>query len=80
MLCFDANLNQFKDEPYLCSPTIMVTEDQTDERCPMILPEAMQVEDAKYIMPLILESYANNFTTVAEITNYLYGKEENDEE
>lgn len=80
MLCFDVNLNQFQKEPYLCSPTIMVTEDKTDDRCPIILPEAMQVSDAEVVLPILLEAYEKEFTTVAQVSHHLYGKEEDDEE
>jgi hypothetical protein len=72
MLKVQIHLNE-RDEGRF-SPTIMVTEDSSTDSCPIIFPEDLPKEHAEFMTSKTKEYILENFKTVAELSEKIYGK------
>lgn len=72
MLKVNLELNMIDEENDLYNPVILVTEDNSDDVCPIILPEnslrVVAVETSKAFEKAIL----SNYKTVEEVAKALY--------
>ena len=57
----------------VCSPCMLVTEDNSDTKCPIILPEYMEVDEAKWLTEEIKGKIEEEYTTVEELRKDMYG-------
>jgi hypothetical protein len=73
MIKFEARLNQYPDEPY-CAPTILVTDDEIGDSCPIILPENCPIDLAEKVLPKLVAELESTVTSVSELRKKLYGE------
>lgn len=73
MIKVEIQLNKHDDNEIFCSPCLLVTEDNSDERCPIILPDYMEVEDGIRITEKLKKDIEANYETVAEVKKVVYG-------
>jgi len=73
MIKVTIQLNKHSDNEEYCSPTLLVTEDNSDDKCPIILPEYMETVDAILLTDKLKTSIEDNYKSVAEVEKAIYG-------
>jgi hypothetical protein len=73
MVNVEIELNKHEDNEEYCSPCLMVTEDNSEERCPIILPEYMKTVDAIIYTDKLKIYIEENFKTVFDLKKFAYG-------
>lgn len=73
MLNFRVSLNRYDGEEHLCAPTILVSEDSSDETCVIIFPEFMETDGMSEALLRLVNDMQGEYETVAQITKLIYG-------
>lgn len=73
MIKVEIELCKHSNNEELCSPCLLVTEDNSDDSCPIILPENMETIDAILLTDKIKRDIEDKFETVAEVKKVIYG-------